>query len=118
MDSEKISKLMEEYTCDASCIVNCHQLPPGKYQNLFIFKTAIIDNFDTVFKNSKPDFPLPEEWNTVATGFFEYLQIEKNYSEHTIYNYMSDLYFFFCFLFKRKYRYFQYRSFSTTILLC
>ena len=58
--------------------------------------------FDTIFKKSKQDFPLPEEWNTVATGFFEYLQIEKNYSEHTIYNYLSDLYFFFVFCLKES----------------
>jgi integrase/recombinase XerC len=58
--------------------------------------------FDTIFKKSKQDFPLPEQWNALALGFFEYLSIEKNYSDHTIYNYMSDLYFFFAFCLKEE----------------
>jgi len=53
--------------------------------------------FDTVFKTSREDFPLPEAWNELATIFFDYLHTEKNYSEHTVYNYMSDLYFFYSF---------------------
>lgn len=53
--------------------------------------------FDKVFKKPKKDFEIPLKWNEYAVGFYEYLYVEKNYSEHTLLNYMSDLFFFYSF---------------------
>jgi integrase/recombinase XerC len=51
-----------------------------------------VNIFHTIFKAENKPLQIEKDWNSCLISFYDYLYIEKNYSELTIRSYFSDLY--------------------------